>query len=177
VLKVAASTVNDDLPLAALRREGRGSLSPPCGERVRVRGLNRMRGANVTKTRIARRLRRNSTTAEKLLWKYLRSRSLDGFKFVRQEPIGPHVVDFVCRQRRLVIEVDGSQHAIGRRDAIRDRWFIDHRYRVLRFWNNEVLGNIEGVWETILTAALRDRPPHPNPLPVNGEREVSREGK
>ncbi|HET8920470.1 MAG TPA: DUF559 domain-containing protein [Xanthobacteraceae bacterium] len=92
-------------------------------------------------------------------------------KIRRQQPIGPYVVDFVCRKRRLVIEIDGSQHAIDRRDAIRDRWLADHRYRVLRFWNNEVLENIEGVWETILSAASAEGPPHPNPLPVNGERE------
>jgi very-short-patch-repair endonuclease len=96
--------------------------------------------------------------AEKLLWKYLRSRALNSFKFVRQEPMGPYVVDFACRQRRLVIEVDGGQHADNKRDLIRDRWLTDHRYRVLRFWNNEVLENIEGVWETILSAASAERP-------------------
>jgi very-short-patch-repair endonuclease len=130
-----------------------------------------MRGAKKSKTRLARSLRRDPTAAEKLLWKYLRSRALNGFKFVRQGPIGPYVVDFICRQRRLVIEVDGGQHANNKRDLMRDRWLVDHRYRVLRFWNNEVLENIEGVWETILSAVSAERPPHPNPLPVNGERE------
>jgi very-short-patch-repair endonuclease len=130
-----------------------------------------MRGAKVTKTRFARQLRKNSTTAERKLWRYLRSRSLGGFKFVRQEPIGPYLVDFVCRGKRLVIEVDGGQHADSKRDVVRDRWLADHRYRVLRFWNNEVLGNIEGVWEIIFVAALAAAPPHPNPLPACGERE------
>ncbi len=130
-----------------------------------------MRGAKVTKTNLARLLRKNATTAERKLWKYLRSRGVQGFKFVRQEPIGPYIVDFVCRERRLIIEVDGSQHATDKADAIRDRWLVDHRYRVLRVWNNEVMDNIEGVWETILSAASAERPPHPNPLPVNGERE------
>jgi very-short-patch-repair endonuclease len=130
-----------------------------------------MRGAKVTKTALARRLRKSATFAERKLWKYLRSRSLSGFKFVRQEPIGPYVVDFVCREKRLVIEVDGGQHATDPRDVIRDRWLVDHRYRVLRFWNNEVLGNIEGVWETIFAAASAEAPPHPNPLPARGERE------
>jgi very-short-patch-repair endonuclease len=99
-----------------------------------------MRGANAKKTGLARRLRRDLTPAERLLWRYLRSRGLSGFKFVRQEPIGPYVVDFVCRERRLVVEIDGGQHATDKRDAIRDQWLTDRRYRVLRFWNHEVLG-------------------------------------
>ena len=130
-----------------------------------------MRAANVTKTRLARRLRKNSTLAERKLWRYLRSRSLGGFKFVRQEPIGPYVVDFVCREKRLVIEVDGGQHAESKRDAVRDQWLIEHRYRILRVWNNEVIGNIEGVWETVFAAASAATPPHPDPLPARGERE------
>jgi very-short-patch-repair endonuclease len=96
---------------------------------------------------------------------------MDGLKFVRQESIGPYFVDFVCREKRLIVEVDGSQHATDKRDSIRDQWLADHRYRVLRFWNNEVMENIEGVWETILAAASVERPPHPNPLPARGERE------
>jgi very-short-patch-repair endonuclease len=90
---------------------------------------------------------------------------------VRQQPIGPYIVDFVCRQRRLVIEIGGGQHATDRRDVVRDQWLATRRYRVLRFWNNDVLRNIEGVWETIQSAALAERPPHPDPLPVSGERE------
>jgi very-short-patch-repair endonuclease len=131
-----------------------------------------MRSAKVTKTAVARRLRKNSTFAERRLWKYLRSRELGGFKFVRQEPIGPYIVDFACREQRLVIEIDGGQHATSARDVVRDRWLADHRYRVLRFWNNEVLGNIEGVWETIFATASAEAPPHPNPLPARGEREA-----
>ncbi len=131
-----------------------------------------MRGANVTKTRLARQLRRNSTPAERKLWRYLRSRSLGGYKFVRQETIGRYVVDFVCREKRLVVEVDGGQHAESRRDAARDRWLVEHRYRVLRFWNNEVLGNIEGVWDVIFAAASAAAPPDPNLLPASGEKEA-----
>jgi very-short-patch-repair endonuclease len=130
-----------------------------------------MRGAKITKTRAARRLRRDSTQAEQKLWRYFRARSLGGFKFVRQRPIGPYIVDFVCREKRLVIEVDGGQHAENERDAVRDQFLADHRYRVLRFWNNEVLENIEGVWETIFAAASAAAPPHPDPLPARGERE------
>jgi very-short-patch-repair endonuclease len=111
------------------------------------------------------------TPAERRLWRYLRSRSLNGFKFVRQQPIGPYVVDFICREKRLVVEVDGDRHAESKRDVRRDQWLVAHRYRVLRFWNTEVLGNIEGVWETIFAAASAATPPHPNPLPARGERE------
>jgi very-short-patch-repair endonuclease len=121
-----------------------------------------MRGPNQFKTQRARQLRANSTKAELRLWRQLRSRSLCGFKFVRQEPIGPYIVDFVCRDQRLVIEVDGGQHATDKRDAIRDGWLAEHRYRVLRFWNNDVLANIEGVLETIAAALPADSPPHPD---------------
>src|ERR1700691_4994497 len=130
-----------------------------------------MRGAHVAKIRSARILRKNSTPAERKLWRYLRSRSLGGFKFVRQQPIGPYIVDFLCREKWLVIEVDGSGHGIGKRDAHRERWLTKHRYSVLRFWNNEVLGNIEGVWDTIFTAASTATPARAPPPPLHGERE------
>src|SRR3984893_15361477 len=120
----------------------------PLCEARRVRGAPSMRGANEIKTQRARRLRTNSTKAELRLWRRLRSRSLCGHKFVRQEPIGPYIVDFVCREQRLVIEVDGGQHATDKRDAVRDRWLAEHRYRVLRFWNNDVLGKMDGAVET-----------------------------
>ncbi len=90
---------------------------------------------------------------------------------MRQQPIGPYVVDFVCRERRLVIEVDGGQHADNKHDAVREQWLVAHRYRVLRFWNNDVLENIESVWDTIFAAASAAAPPHPDPLPARGERE------
>ena len=120
-----------------------------------------MRAANEIKTQRARRLRRAATEAEKALWYRLRSRSLNGYKFVRQEPIGPYTVDLICRERRLVIEVDGGQHADSARDVVRDKWLVDHNYRVLRFWNNDVLRNMAGVLETIATA-LAEAPPHPD---------------
>jgi very-short-patch-repair endonuclease len=87
---------------------------------------------------------------------------LSGFKFVRQEPIGRYTVDFVCRERRLVIEVDGGQHATDARDAERDRWLVDQGYRVLRFWNNDVLDNLPGVLETIAAALNQSQAPHPD---------------
>jgi len=121
-----------------------------------------MRGANVVRTHRARRLRRQSTDAELRLWNRLRSRALNGFKFVRQEPVGPYVVDFICRERRLVIEVDGGQHATDERDHSRDLWLAEHHFRVMRFWNNDVMRNIDGVLEMIASALLVESPPHPD---------------
>ena len=137
-----------------------------------------MRGANRLRTARARSLRSNSTDAELQLWHRLRSRQLDGFKFVRQEPIGPYVVDFVCRERQLTIEVDGGQHATDSRDAARERWLRECGYTVVRFWNNDVLRNIEGVLETIVDVLHAEMPPHlasshllgRRPLPASGER-------
>jgi very-short-patch-repair endonuclease len=134
-----------------------------------------MRGANPTKTNRARRLRRNATDAELKLWYHLRSRRLADCKFVRQEPIGPYVVDFICRERRLIIEVDGGQHAIDPRDKGRDAFLLSQGYRVLRLWNNDVLANAKGVLETIADALAAPLPPHPprfaqRPLPASGER-------
>jgi very-short-patch-repair endonuclease len=120
-----------------------------------------MRGTNRFRTNRARDLRRDQTDAERKLWTRIRSRSIDGCKFVRQEPIGPYFVDFVCRERRLIIELDGGQHAESKKDAIRYQWLVDHRYRVLRFWNNDVLSNIDGVLETIAAALDAEMPPHP----------------
>jgi very-short-patch-repair endonuclease len=111
-----------------------------------------MRGPKIEKTNLARHLRRNNTIAEQRLWNRLRSRALHGIKFVRQEPVGPYIVDLVCREQRLIIEVDGGQHAENSRDAVRDRWLQDRGYRVLRFWNNDVIGNVEGVLEAIAQA-------------------------
>jgi len=134
-----------------------------------------MRGVNQVKTSRARRLRLNSTNAELRLWNRLRSRAIDGCKFVRQEPIGPYVVDFICREKRLIIEVDGGQHADNKQDRVRDQWLTEHNYRVLRFWNNEVLGNTNDVLEVIAAALNGESPPHPDrfavrPLPASGER-------
>jgi very-short-patch-repair endonuclease len=93
------------------------------------------------------------THAERKLWFALRDRRFVGFKFRRQVPIGRFIADFVCFEARLVIEVDGGQHADSVQDQFRDRWFAANRFRVLRFWNNEVLKNLEGVM-TVLAEAL-----------------------
>jgi BirA family biotin operon repressor/biotin-[acetyl-CoA-carboxylase] ligase len=94
-------------------------------------------------TPVARRLRGNSTDAERLLWSRIRSHQL-GTKFVRQFPIGPFIVDFASRSAHLVIEPDGGQHN-DLVDAHRTATIEAHGYRVIRFWNNEVLENLEGV--------------------------------
>ena len=102
----------------------------------------------------ARSLRQNMTDAERKLWYALRDRRFAGFKFRRQVPIGPFIADFVCFEERLVIEVDGGQHAESLRDQRRDRWFSANEFRVLRFWNNEVLANLEGVM-TVIAQTLK----------------------
>jgi very-short-patch-repair endonuclease len=98
----------------------------------------------------ARQLRRNSTDAEGRLWNALRSRQLANYKFRRQRPIGPFIADFVCIAHKLVIELDGSQHLDSTYDAGRTKWLEEHGWRVLRFWNNDVLLNTEGVAHAIL---------------------------
>lgn len=104
----------------------------------------------------ARALRRNMTDAERKLWGALRGRRFLAFKFRRQAPIGPYVADFVCLQSKLLVEVDGSQHAESSHDAARDVWFAERGYRTLRFWNPDVLKNLDGVLESI-AAALAER--------------------
>jgi very-short-patch-repair endonuclease len=127
-----------------------------------------MRGSDATATRRARSLRRSSTRAEWALWLELRDRRLGGLKFARQQPIGPYIVDFVCRERRLIIEVDGGQHADNTSDRHRDARLTALGYRIIRVWNNDVLANTEGIL-AMLGSELEEAP-HPVPLPVNGER-------
>jgi very-short-patch-repair endonuclease len=111
-----------------------------------------MRGPNRKARNKTRELRRNTTDAEMKLWFAVRDRRLAGFKFIRQKSIGPYVVDFVCRDRNLVVEVDGGQHAESESDQIRDAHLASEGYRMLRFWNSDVLGNLDGVLETILAS-------------------------
>ena len=108
-----------------------------------------MRGHNEKSIRIARKLRANQTDAETALWNRIRNRQIDGHKFVRQQPISGYICDFVCREKMLVVEVDGGQHNESKADEIRDRRLKNEGYKVIRFWNNDVLGNMDGVLTTI----------------------------
>jgi 2-isopropylmalate synthase len=101
---------------------------------------------------VARSLRRSATDAERLMWGLLRDRRLNGIKFRRQVPIGPYVADFASITHLLVVELDGSPHAESTRDARRDAFLRAKGWRVLRFWNNDVMGNRESVLECILNA-------------------------
>jgi very-short-patch-repair endonuclease len=100
-------------------------------------------------------LRVNQTDAETVLWNRIRNRQIDGYKFVRQVPIFRYICDFVCREQRVIVEVDGGQHNESAADAIRDRRLTEEGYRVLRFWDNDVLGNTEGVLMTIQAELLK----------------------
>lgn len=114
----------------------------------------------------AKQLRQNMTDAEQLLWRYLRAHRLNGQKFRRQHPIGPYVVDFVHLGAKLIIEADGGQHNLSEGDAIRDKWLISQGFKVMLFWNSDILSNTDAVLTTILEAL----PPSPlTPLPP-GER-------
>ncbi|MDD9876157.1 MAG: DUF559 domain-containing protein, partial [Magnetovibrio sp.] len=97
-------------------------------------------------SKTARRLRQNPTEAEKSLWARLRNRQLAGHRFRRQAPIGRYVVDFVCHEAKLIVEIDGGQHAAqADADTKRTEWLKGEGFRVIRFWNNEMLENLDGV--------------------------------
>lgn len=158
------ATRRDDVSLGPLSREQervgvRGTLKLPQSipslsprERVGVR---------------ARQLRANATDAETLLWQRLRSRQLAGYKFRRQHPVGMFFADFACMEARLVVELDGGQHATPEgllSDERRSAALATQGYLVLRFWNHDVLQQTDVVLESIL-CGLRERCPHPGPLP------------
>ena len=109
----------------------------------------------------ARELRKNSTPQERKLWSFLKSSKFYGFKFRRQFPIGNYIADFCCVKAKLVIELDGGQHsedANKKSDSNRDAFFGMHGYRILRIWNNELDGNLEGVGEKLYQMLMN---PHP----------------
>ena len=119
-----------------------------------------------TRTR-ARALRGTTTDAEKRLWFRLRAHRLNGASFRRQFPIGFYIVDFVCLEARLILELDGGQHADSQRDKVRDTWLKSQNFAILRFWNHDVLRNTDGVIEQIVLALNTRLPPSPT-LPRKG---------
>jgi very-short-patch-repair endonuclease len=117
-----------------------------------------MRGLRVLETRRARNLRAEQTSAEAKLWAKLRNRRLNGFKFTRQEPIGPYIADFCCRAEKLVVEIDGATHSTDEErahDARRTAFIEAQGHRVLRVHNVETFENMDGVLETILATLER----------------------
>lgn len=113
-------------------------------------------------TPLAKNLRKESTDVERLLWSRLRAGRFEGLKFRRQHPIGKYIVDFVCLERTLIIELDGGQHDLPgeiRKDKERTSWLEKEGYAVLRFWNNDVLTNMDGVLEVIRERLLRSLSP------------------
>jgi 2-isopropylmalate synthase len=136
-------------PLAG---EGGAHRAPGEGEATCKNSLSRARG-----------LRHSMTDAEHALWRILRNRQFAAAKFRRQVPIGPYIGDFVCYSARLVIEADGGQHAEARHDVVRDAWFAAQGFRVLRFWNNDILKNPEGV-ATAIAMVLSEKEPLTRPL-------------
>ena len=125
----------------------------------------------------AKELRKQSTDAERLLWSRLRNRRLLDLKFRRQSPIGRYIVDFVCRERNLIIEIDGGHHQEQRAsDATRTAWLGSRGFRVIRYWNNEVLGDIDSVLESIRMTLDGETAPSPQPSPSR-EREFDEDVK
>ena len=115
----------------------------------------------------AKELRNHCTDSERTLWRYLRAKRLEGFKFRRQQPIGKYIVDFVCLEKKIIIEIDGGQHTEANAevyDRIRDSWLEGEGYRVLRFWANEILLNTEGVLGLIMEQCLDTPSPASPPL-------------
>jgi len=125
----------------------------PFGERILSEGQKRIMKGN--KARLARELRQRQTEAEKTLWASLRNRQLEGVKFRRQQPVGHYIVDFASFESRIIVEIDGGQHnerGMAEKDSERTIWLKGEGYHVLRFWNNDVLKNVDGVLEVIREA-------------------------
>lgn len=146
-------------------KKTQGTLLPCAGEG----GWKPDEGAKITIAR-AKNLRKDSTTPEQILWYYLRDRRFENFKFRRQVPIENYIADFVCYEKRLIIELDGSGHLQDKTiayDKKREDFLISQNFEILRFYNNDIFDNIENVLESIYQKI--SNPPHHNPLPP-GER-------
>jgi very-short-patch-repair endonuclease len=137
-----------------------------------------MRSTQTWRTNRSRVLRSNSTSAEDLIWSELRDRRLGGLKFVRQCPVGPFFADFVCRENKIIVEIDGGTHGTGTevaRDRKRSGYLHAKGFRIFRVHNQEVYDNIGGVLDTLLALVRGEvawadivpaAAPHPDPLPV-----------
>jgi very-short-patch-repair endonuclease len=134
-------------------------LAPPKGGR----GVGERGGTKEFLRQRAKKMRHEPTPAEHRLWQILRAKRLGGFKFKRQLPIAGYIADFACLTHRLIVEADGGQHGESTRDRERDAYLQQHGFRVLRFWNNEIFNNEEGVLLTILSALE-----HPLPCDAAG---------
>jgi very-short-patch-repair endonuclease len=118
-----------------------------------------MRGPEPERTDLSRKLRRDQTSAEQRLWRAISNRQLGGLKFVRQMPVGPYIADFACRQKRLIVEIDGATHSSDdelAHDARRDAYLRSAGYEILRFGNTEVYEALDLVCEAILARAAAD---------------------
>jgi adenine-specific DNA-methyltransferase len=134
---------------------------------MRVDGMAITRRANPH----ARNLRHNATDAERAFWSRVRNRQLGGRKFRRQVSIGPYIVDFICIEAALIVELVGGQHT-PEADTARTAFLEAKKFHLIRFWNNDVLANMEGVLSAVLAEldrVLKAAPPSPNPLPPAGE--------
>jgi very-short-patch-repair endonuclease len=114
-------------------------------------------------------MRADPTEAERKLWSILRNKRLSGQKFKRQQVIGPYIVDFVTFERRIIVEADGSQHIGSAADDRRTAWLDNQGFRVLRFFNDDILARAERVADAIWSALGETAPPLPNPSPARGE--------
>ena len=145
---------------------GKVNASPLAGEEGARRAAVGRRWGKRDLLPLAKRMRHEPTEAERRLWSILRVGRMDGAKFKRQEQIGDYIVDFVCFAERLIVEADGSQHVENAADQARDAWLKSQGFRILRFWNNDILRDTDAVGAAI-HAALR---PHlPDPSPARGE--------
>ena len=122
----------------------------------------------------AKQLRTNMTKEEQMLWNIVRAKRFYGYKFKRQVLIGEYIVDFLCLEKKLIIELDGGQHNEAKNikyDEARSQYLKNNGYQVIRFWNNDIQENIEGVCEVILQNLMKKVNPLPNPLPREGKKE------
>jgi very-short-patch-repair endonuclease len=119
---------------------------PPAGEGWGEGGWKTMRHDSTAR---AQNLRQNQTEAEKIIWHALKAKRFEGYKFRRQFLINPYIVDFACTEKMLVMEIDGGQHCENRQDEVRTKVLEAQGWQVIRFWNNDVMGNLDGVLSTL----------------------------